>query len=163
MNKDMLLSLVDRVIKVDRGGPESRYGKLLAAEEDHFILLTEDDGIIYYNTHHVKSLTVNAKNEVKLNFDIPRGLDYVKAENFRGVVEKLRYRWVKINRGGPETLEGVMDVVNDDFITIVSNEEIINLSMFHVRNISYGVKVEKANKGKGNESNKQTNAKKENE
>lgn len=161
MNKDMLLSLVDRVIKVDRGGPESRYGKLLAAEEDHFVLFAEGDGVIYYNMHHVKSLTVNAKNEMQLNFDIPIGLEYVNAENFRGVVEKLRYRWVKVNRGGPETLEGVMDVVNDDYITIVSNEEIVNVSMFHVRNISYGVKVEKEDKGK--ENNKQAKAKKESE
>ena len=165
MNQEMIQSLVDRVVKVDRGGPESRVGKLLAAAEDHFTLLTEDDGVIYYNTHHIKSLTVNAKNEVQLNFDIPRGFDYIKAEDFRSVVEKLRYRWVKINRGGPETLEGVMDVVSDDFITIVSNEEIVNLSMFHVRNISYGVKVEKGNKAKGNnqekekESNKQKDSK----
>ena len=32
---------------------------------------------------------------------------------------------------------------NDDFITIVSNEEIIRIALFHIRNISYGVKVEK--------------------
>ncbi|WP_342515095.1 hypothetical protein MKY34_10420 [Sporosarcina sp. FSL K6-1522] len=161
MNQEMILSLVDRVVKVDRGGPESRVGKLLAAAEDHFTLLTEDDGVIYYNTHHIKSLTVNAKNEPQLNFDIPRSFDYIKAENFRSVVEKLRYRWVKINRGGPETLEGVMDVVNDDFITIVSNEEIVNLSMFHVRNISYGIKVEKGNKAKGNNQEKESNKQKD--
>ena len=39
MNKEMIHSLVDRVIKVDRGGPESRVGKLLAAEEDYITLL----------------------------------------------------------------------------------------------------------------------------
>ena len=33
-----------------------------------------------------------------------------------------------------------MDVVTDDFVTIVSNEEIIRVSLFHIRNISYGVK-----------------------
>ena len=36
MNKEMIHSLVDKVIKVDRGGPESRVGKLLAAEEDYY-------------------------------------------------------------------------------------------------------------------------------
>ena len=29
-----------------------------------------------------------------------------------------------------------------DYITIISNEEIIRISLFHIRNISYGVKLE---------------------
>ena len=29
MNKKMILSLVDKVVKVDRGGPESRVGMLI--------------------------------------------------------------------------------------------------------------------------------------
>ena len=146
MNKKMILTLIDKVIKVDRGGPESRVGLLLGAHEDHITLLTEDEGIIYYKTQHIKSLTLNAKNEEELDFEVPEDFKFVKAKDFKGVLEKLCYRWVKVNRGGPETLEGVMDDVNDDFVTIVSNEEIIKLSMFHIRNISYGVKVEKAKK-----------------
>jgi spore coat protein B len=145
MNKEMILSLLDKVIKVDRGGPESRVGKLLAAEEDHITLLTEDEGIIYYNTHHIKSITDNAKNAVQFGVEIPEDFEFVKAKDFKGVLENLKYRWVKINRGGPETLEGVMDSCNDDFVTIVSNAEIIRLSIFHIRNISYGVKIEKEN------------------
>lgn len=62
----------------------------------------------------------------------------------------LTLQWVKINRGGPETLEGVMDVVTDDFVTIVANEEIIRVALFHIRNISYGVKIEKTKEDKGN-------------
>ena len=37
-----------------------------------------------------------------------------------------------------------MDVVTDDFVTIVANEEIIRVALFHIRNISYGVKLEKS-------------------
>ncbi len=173
MNKEMLLSLVDKVIKVDRGGPESRIGKLLAAEEDYITLFTEDDGIVFYNTRHIKSLTDNAKNEVQLNVEIPENFEFIQSKDFRGVLDGLRYRWVKINRGGPETLEGVMDEVQDDFITIVSNEEIVRLAMFHIRNLSYGVKVEKtkndekenkaegSNQAKAKENNKQKDVEKE--
>ena len=136
MNKEMILSLVNKVIKIDRGGPESRVGKLMAAEEDHITLLTEDEGIIYYRNHHIKSITGNAKDEVKLDIEIPEDFEFVKAKDFKGVLKDLRYHWIKVNRGGPETLEGVLDDVCDDFITIISNEEIIRLSMFHIRNIS---------------------------
>lgn len=159
MNKKMILSLVDKVVKVDRGGPESRVGMLLAARDDHFTLLTEDDGIIYYNTHHIKSITYNSKNQVDFNLEIPEGFEYIQVDDFRGVLEKLTLQWVKINRGGPEMLEGVMDVVTDDFVTIVANEEIIRVALFHIRNISYGVKVEKTkeaneNKDEGNKKEK---------
>lgn len=149
MNKKMILSLVDKVVKVDRGGPESRVGMLLSAADDHFTLLSENDGIIYYNTQHIKSLTYNSKNQVEFNLEIPKDFEYIQAEDFRGVLECLSLQWVKINRGGPETLEGVMDVVTDDYVTIVANEEIIRVALFHIRNISYGVKIEKTKDDKG--------------
>ncbi|WP_419961428.1 hypothetical protein [Psychrobacillus sp. BM2] len=153
MNKKMILSLVDKVVKVDRGGPESRVGMLLAAKDDHFTLLTEDDGIIYYNTQHIKSITYNSKNQVDFNLEVPEDFEYIQVDDFRSVLEKLSLHWVKINRGGPETLEGVMDVVTDDFVTIVANEEIIRVALFHIRNISYGVKVQKTKEDKDNNEN----------
>lgn len=150
MNMEMIHSLVDKVIKVDRGGPESRVGKVLAAEEDYFTLLNDDEGIIYYNMQHIKSLTYNARNQVELNVEIPEDFEFVTATDFKSILEKLTLRWVKINRGGPETLEGIMDIVTDDFVTIVANEEIIRVSLFHIRNISYGVKIDKVKKDEGN-------------
>lgn len=157
----MILSLVDKVIKIDRGGPESRVGKLLAAADDHVTLFTEDEGVIYYKTHHIKSLTNNTKKGLQFNIDIPEDFEYKSAKDFKGVLESLKYHWVKINRGGPETLEGVLDAINDDFITIVLNEEVIRLSMFHIRNISYGAKVEKP-KTEEKENNDKENKKEEN-
>ena len=79
---------------------------------------------------------------------------YVQAPDFKGILQKFTLRWVKINRGGPETLEGVMDVVTDNFVTIVANEEIIRVSLFHIRNISYGVKLDKPDGKKDKEDNK---------
>ncbi|MEK5206357.1 MULTISPECIES: hypothetical protein [Psychrobacillus] len=157
MNKKMLLSLVDKVIKVDRGGPESRVGLLLSAEDDYFTLLTENDGIIYYSTQHIKSLTNHSKNQTEFNLEIPKDFEYIQADDFKGILNCLTLQWVKINRGGPETLEGVLDSVTDDYAIIVANEEIIRVALFHIRNISYGVKIEKTKKDKdksGKEENK---------
>ncbi|MEC2159377.1 hypothetical protein [Virgibacillus halodenitrificans] len=143
MNKELLLSLGDRIVKIDRGGPESRVGKILAVEDDHLTVLTEDDGVVYYNTHHIKSLTDNAKEEMEFDFEVPEDFEFIRAKDFKGVLENLRFTWVQINRGGPEMLEGVLYEINDDFVAIVAHEEVIRLSMFHIRNISYGNKVEK--------------------
>lgn len=149
MKKEILLSLVGKVIRVDRGGPESRIGRLLAGNENYLTLLTEDDGIVYYKTHHIKSITDNSKNEMSINVELPENFELIEEVDFKGVLKKLEYQWVKINRGGPETLEGVMKEVSDDFAVIVYNEEVIRLSMFHIRNVSHGVKSEKVSEVKG--------------
>ncbi|MDV6378111.1 hypothetical protein ORD22_07580 [Sporosarcina sp. GW1-11] len=144
MNKEMLSSLVGKVIKVDRGGPESRIGMLLSGNEQYLTLLTEDDGIVYYKTHHIKSITDNSKNEMSIDVELPTGFKLIEEADFAGVLKTLEYQWVKINRGGPETLEGVVKAVTNDFVEIVFNEEVIRLSMFHIRNVSHGVKFERA-------------------
>ncbi|MFJ7951396.1 hypothetical protein ACIQZG_07695 [Lysinibacillus sp. NPDC096418] len=158
MNKELLLSLKDKVVRVDRGGPESRIGQLLSAEDDHFALLTEKDGVVYYKSQHIKSLTVNSKDGMDFNVEIPDDFEFSIASDFKSVVAGLKHQWVKVNRGGPEMLEGIMDDVTDDFITIISKDEIIRLALYHVRNISYGAKVESndknENKDNGNSRNK---------
>ena len=139
---------------------------LLAVEDDHIALLTENDGVVYYVTHHIKSITDNAKQGLEFNIEVPENFEFLRANNCKNLLRKLKFRWVKINRGGPRTLEGILNDANDDFVTIVSCEEIIRLSMFHIRNISYGVKIEKSessesgsNKNSDN-SNKSSNSNK---
>ena len=157
---------IGKVIRVNRGGPESRIGKLMDASDDHIALLTEDEGVVYYNTKHIKSLTDNVKGKMKFNIEDPIDFEFKKADNFQDLLESLKLKWVKINRGGPEKVEGVITEVNKDFVVLIDNQEIVRLSMFHIKNISYGVKIEKAEKEKsddqasdkaGNQSNNQSN------
>ncbi|SOC05470.1 hypothetical protein SAMN05880501_10466 [Ureibacillus xyleni] len=137
MNKDLLESLEGQVIRVDRGGPHAAVGKLFKAGDDYFVLLTKKDGVVVYKTHHVKSITHDSKDQMAMNVMAPEGLENLfKEDDFKSVIAKLEHRWVKIN---PEKLEGVLDGVTDDYLTIIAKEEIIHVSMFHLRNISFGV------------------------
>ncbi len=141
---------IGKVIKVNRGGPESRIGKLMDASEDHVALFTEDDGLVYYNTQHIKSFTDNMKGEMEFNIVVPNDIQYKKADNFYSLLESLKFQWVKINRGGPEKLEGVLSDVHPDYISLINKEEIVRLAMFHITNISYGLKIENAQDQKSN-------------
>jgi len=143
MNRDMMKSLVGKIVKIDRGGPDSRIGKLMDVYDDHLVLLTEDDGVVYYCTHHIKSVTENAKDQLTFDIEVPEEFEFKKADNFQGMLSSLMYQWVKINRGGPEKLEGVLGEVNKDYVSLINKEEIVRLSMFHIKNISYGLKIEK--------------------
>ena len=51
-----LLSFIGKTVKINRGGPESIVGRLIAVHADYIVLLTKD-GIVYVNTAHIKSIT----------------------------------------------------------------------------------------------------------
>ncbi|WP_050184342.1 hypothetical protein [Domibacillus robiginosus] len=142
MNKEILSSLVGKVVKVNRGGHDSRVGQLLTVEEDYFVLLTKEDGVLYYKGHHVKSLTDNTKKGLEFTLLIPEDFAYIGGKVFTEVLNNLKYKWVTINRGGHEKYQGVLDDINDDYVTIVFHEEVIRVSTFHIKNISYDLKIE---------------------
>ncbi|MBT2729951.1 hypothetical protein J7E63_24125 [Bacillus sp. ISL-75] len=153
MDREMMEQFVGKIIKVDRGGPESRSGKLLAVFEDFFAILTEHDGVVYYKTNHVRSITESSKDDMKFGLKVPNKLDFKTAENFVKLLRKIRFQWVKINRGGPESFEGVLSEVNKHFASLIVKEEVVRVSMKHIRNISYGLKVDNSQKDDSNESN----------
>ncbi len=146
MDRDMINLFVGKTVRVDRGGPESRLGKVLAVFEDYFALLTEKDGVVYYKTRHVKSITESSKDDLKFGLHVPEKLEFKKADKFRKLLESIRFQWVKINRGGPESLEGVLSDANRHFASLIVNEEVVRFSMKHIRNISYGLVVEEKKK-----------------
>ena len=144
MGKDIKQYFTNKVIKVDRDGPESRIGKLLDAGDDYFAVLTEDDGVVYYHTRHIKSFTENRNMQLEFDVKVPKDFEFKKAENFKELLESLSYLWVRINRGGPDTVEGILIEVKDDFVYIVTNDEVVRITIFHIKNVSYGPKIEKA-------------------
>ncbi|MFP5111898.1 hypothetical protein ACSU64_05905 [Bacillaceae bacterium C204] len=147
MEKEMMNLFVGKTIKVDRGGPESRSGRLLAVLDDFFVLLTESDGVVYYKMNHIRSITESAKDDMKFDLKVPKKLDFKSAETFVKLLESIRFQWVRINRGGPESFEGVLSEVNKHFASLIVKEEVVRVSMKHIRNVSYGLVVDK----KGND------------
>ncbi|WP_066304954.1 hypothetical protein [Bacillus sp. FJAT-29814] len=142
MNKEAMMQYVGKIIRVDRGGPESRIGKVLAVHDDYFILLTKKDGVVYYKTNHIRSVTESSKDLMKLGIHIPKNFEYKSAENFVKLLESIKYQWVRINRGGHEALEGVLNDVNKDIASLIVKEEVVRFSMKHIRNISYGLVID---------------------
>ncbi|EKN70052.1 spore coat protein B [Neobacillus bataviensis LMG 21833] len=153
MDREMMNQHVGKTIRVDRGGPESRIGKLLAVFEDYFVLLTETDGVVYYKTNHIRSVTESSKDILNFGLKVPEKLDYKTAENFHKLLESIRFQWVKINRGGSESLEGVLSDSNKHYASLIVKDEVVRFSMKHIRNISYGLMVEKSKKDDSGNSN----------
>jgi spore coat protein B len=153
-----LSSLVGRSIRVDRGGPESRLGKLIAVKDDHIVVFLKNDveeGMLYYKTDHIKSLSLETRyvSAISDAYDESAALNYVDEPNFASIITHMKFRWVQINRGGPEKLEGVLIDATDDQITLISGNEIVQVLPFHIRNISYGIKKQNDQDQNNNQNN----------
>ncbi|MFD0051606.1 hypothetical protein ACFVHQ_20205 [Actinomycetes bacterium NPDC127524] len=83
---------------------------------------------------------------VEFDLEIPDDFDLNTVPTFKEAVGSLKYQWVKINRGGKESLEGIHDDITEDYVTMLLHEEVFRIAMFHIRIISYGLKIEKKEK-----------------
>lgn len=133
--QDLLKNLKGSKIRIDRGGPESRDGKLLDVLSDYLVLENKKEGIIYYKTYHIKSVSVleqKAQNDEQHDEDN----SYVCASGFKDLLKELKYSWVKINRGGPEKIEGVLVNSSGDYLILTVNDEVNRIPIFHIRSLS---------------------------
>lgn len=168
-------NFINKPIQINQGGPDSKYGTLLEVIDDYLVLYTEDDGVVFYNTHHIKSImeyneqnndenggqnnAANTGNEVF----VP---EYVRGTNFNDLFKNMTHSWVSINRNGPEALEGILVENTDGYFTLVNNQELCRVHPYHVRNISFGPKgafQQNNNNNNNNNDNNQNNNNQQND
>ncbi|OAS89397.1 MULTISPECIES: hypothetical protein [Metabacillus] len=150
--KDMLGQLKSQNVQIDRGGPESLKGKLLDVYDDFLTLQTEKDGVVFYQIHHIKSISVdNGPSKENSNLSLPK----VTAKVFADLLKGFQHSWVTINRGGPESVEGVLADITSDYVTVIHHEKVFRITNYHIRNISHGSKHDqkKQQESENNENN----------
>ena len=136
---DMLKGLKYQSIQINNGH-ESRAGVLLNFNKDMIAVLSEEDGVIFYNMEHVKLIKKVSATDEGDDKEKNRTKIQLRTGSFSDIVKTFKQKWVSINRSGPEALEGVLIDVGGGFYTIVNNEEAIRIHSFHIKNISEGVK-----------------------
>lgn len=147
-NQNFLQSLVGKNVKINRGGPESLEGKLLAVKSDYLVLSTKE-GVVYISTSHVKSITELPGS----NKSGHRDPSFVNAANFNGVIRSFNHEFVQINWGGPEKVEGFVAEVGNDSVLLVVGKEVVQIQLFHIKTIKAAGK----NKSGGNKSGSNNN------
>ena len=136
--KEILKLMEFKNVQIDRGGPESLTGTLLGISDNFLTLQSENNGDVHYQIHHIKSVSVE-KGEAAEN-----PTPYVApAENFSNLLKSFQHSWVTINRGGPESVEGVLAEMTKGYVTIIHHEKVFRLTEYHIRNISRGSKHDK--------------------
>ncbi|PQZ54941.1 spore coat protein [Bacillus sp. MYb209] len=153
ISSDLLNRLVGESVRVNRGGPESQKGTVVAVYSDYFVLLSEKGTFYYYQFQHLKSITKNTKDVAEDVGELPVFLD---GEDFQSLLQNLQYRWVKINRGGPEKIEGILQDVSSEYVTLIVKEEVIKIAHFHIKSVNYGLQVSKEEEEESNGTSNQS-------
>ncbi len=144
----------DQIVRINGKGPESKEGKLMDVKEDYIVLYTENEGLIFYKEHHITSISnvltdsneeedediegIESQEEEQ-NFEEANFMkiyEHIAAENTNSLLENLKYTWIKLNRKGPESMEGILVESNEEYLVLVVNNEVFRISTFHVKNFS---------------------------
>ncbi|EJR01552.1 hypothetical protein [Bacillus cereus] len=139
---DQIKGLVGENVKVNLRGPESRVGVLSLLGKDYLTLQLPPGEVVYYQLKHVKSLVKKVK-EAQGDYG---SCFYADEDTFLDVLNDLKYKWIKINRGGPECVEGLLSDIHDNCITLVNCDEVIYVINSHIKSVSQVVKSKKNEK-----------------
>ncbi|MDU0155131.1 spore coat protein CotH [Bacillus cabrialesii] len=128
---------MNQSVQFNQGGPESKKGSLIWLGDDYAALNTNEDGVVYFNIHHIKSIS---KHEPDLKIEEQTTAGVLEADYLSEVFKSLTHKWVSINRGGPEAIEGILVDNADGHYTLVKNQEVLRIYPFHIKSISLGPK-----------------------
>ncbi|MFC3884193.1 spore coat protein [Bacillus songklensis] len=161
----VMSKLKNKAVQINQGGPEKKQGTLLdVLGSQYIVLMTEDDGVVYFNIQHIKSICESNQgsnngnqafnngnqafnngyqafnNDMNDNMMLNQTPEYMKAKSFSQLFRNLSHKWVSVNTGGPEAVEGILVETKPDSFTLVQNQEVLRLQPFHVKSICLGPK-----------------------
>ncbi|EJR56275.1 hypothetical protein IIO_05368 [Bacillus cereus VD115] len=153
---DFLKDLIGSYVRVNRGGPESQKGTIVSLGADYFGLENEKGENHYYQLRHLKSITKNTKDGGIGDFG---WAEEDIAEDFESLLQSFKYRWVKINRGGPEKIEGILQDASSDYVTLIIKEEVVLIALSHIKSVNYNAPVsgESSDESSDEKSNENSN------
>jgi len=127
--------LVGKQVNINKKGPDSFNGTLIAVKSDYLVLEEKKGDLKFIRLQHVKSITENVKKPSKpdsCDFD-----DHSFPKTFKKLLLEHDLDWIKVNSGGPEKVEGVLEQVKDDTIFIVAKADYIRVPIYHVRFVDF--------------------------
>lgn len=166
MDFGFMSNSVGKLIQVERGGPDKIKGKLLGIKGDHLAVETEN-GVVYVHTPHVKTISepivVEKQAENAEPAAVPAAPPVVlEADDFTSLIGQMEHKYVKINQGGPNALEGVVLLQREGVVTIVHKmKDYVHYPIYHIKTITWIANAMKQEEKKDDNKNAKNDNKKE--
>jgi spore coat protein B len=148
MDFGFLSESIGKLVRLERGGPDKLEGTLRSIMPDYLAVETKKEGVVYVQANHIKTISEHVVTEVQMSAPevtdsnapvlIEPQLPLVEAENFIDLLNKLKNRLVRINHGGPNSLQGVLIDNHPDAITILHDmKDYVHYPIFHIKSIMW--------------------------
>jgi small nuclear ribonucleoprotein (snRNP)-like protein len=128
---------INKKVRIHCSGKDTHEGRLLAVKDDHLILLTGEQHL-YFQLHHVKSAVFDTLDNSPMRYQHHSvASNYIDVRSFKDILQKMIYRRVLINQGGPESVSGILTGLLDNHVDLVRGQEVIKVANFHIQTICY--------------------------
>lgn len=158
-----LSSQLGKRVLLGRGGPDSNKGVLVGVKEDYVCLFTDEGTLIHYPVHHLRSVTAPTAQGTGQNGGAPAPDPSVSTTvgtlpaKFNDLLKFHHGQKVQVFDHGPEASTGWVFECGEDFVTLVTADDIIRYNSFHIRSLS--LQRPKKQESGGNEGKGQTRSK----
>lgn len=136
--------LVGKLVRVNKGGPESSEGIVLVAKGNYIVVYIKHEGVVYYNLEHIKSITLLNKPIKHFNkHGQHREIHWERnrPHSFLDALRSKKNRLIKINRGGPDSITGVLTSVHHNYIKLIDKEESVIIFTHHIKSFTPSLRL----------------------
>jgi hypothetical protein len=134
-----LQSWTQTVVQLDGGGPDPVVCYVVCVKTDYLIASVIPEGMVYIPIHHIQ-LVRPLDVAVRAEFVEWASRQMAQLPAATRFVEALRHevgRLVRIGRGGPDEISGILRQVHDEFVElVVSPHESTRIPTHHVKVVS---------------------------
>ncbi|MBX5437345.1 MAG: hypothetical protein IRZ33_09015 [Alicyclobacillaceae bacterium] len=147
MDLSFMEESIGKTIQLERGGPDRLVGKLVAIMKDCIAVEIPEEGVVYVNSQHIKTISESVIPEVQVvrpaadpNAPVPEEEHppLIEADSFDDLLSKLKHRLVRINHGGPNALQGVLIEQRPGVVTILHDmRDYVHYATYHIKSITW--------------------------
>ncbi|MBA4532873.1 hypothetical protein [Brevibacillus halotolerans] len=134
--EQLLKSLVNKRVRINRTGKDSYTGILRFAGTDYVALQTEKGTLVYYQLSEIKCIGIQGKTHGRSQKDGTHSKIRTKsplyqlhdAPNFSALLDKLRNTFVHVHFTSYEPISGILTEADQNQIALVHNKELVWIS-----------------------------------
>ncbi|MFP7298029.1 hypothetical protein [Neobacillus niacini] len=128
-------------------GEEIIKGKLMGVETDHIIIEDENKYVYYYSIDKIQAITKNTKQYKGEEITT----EFMQTQSLADLLSSLKNSWVSILCLNKQSFDGVLSIVDTDFVTLINGENRILIKISHISNILKGYRKEEKQEENNNE------------
>jgi spore coat protein B len=177
---EFLKDSIGNEIQVERGGPHSVSGKLVAIRNDFIVMENDEQEVVYIQSKHIKTITESILKDVKATQLESNDENHEDDENYEDDEKYENYENSPTDTTRIETLQPIIDAadlmellsqlkhrmvridgtvegvvlsINEDFITLLQGKEFQHIPIYHMKSLTVLYKKVGAEKEKHTKEN----------